>query len=127
LRFLLRYLLVGGLNTLVSYIVFFVIWSLWGANLTHLVCLVLSYLITTWPAYLAQKKFVFDTQVSIRESLLKYQAVTITSFFVNAASLEFMVTIFEWEVTLAQATSLLFTAAVVFGIHRFWTFRPGLR
>jgi len=88
---------------------------------------VFSYLVTTWPAYLAQKKFVFNFHVSMRRSLIKYQAVTVTSFVVNAASLDFMVTVFEWEVTLAQAASLMFTAAVVFVIHRFWTFRPRLR
>ena len=119
----LRFLLVGGFNTVASYGLFlFFVWLL-GAGRYQL-CLALQYIFFSFIAFALHKVFVFaDTTTNIKKIIKQYTAAAMTwlaSYALNAALLHLFVDMLAFNLYLAQLFAMVAVAvANYYGLKKF--------
>lgn len=114
-----RYALVGVLNTLVGYAVFFVALRL---GFGHLLALALSYAVGVVHSFLWNRYWTFRATGTFRRQVPKFLAVTLGTFALNAAMLHGLVTV-GLSPAVAQLLCLGVTTVVGYAGHRLWSFR----
>ena len=118
-----RYLLVGGWNTVSSFLLFVVLQLAFGDVVHYLVLLVVSMVVSVLQAFVLHRRFVFEaTEGHWPGQLLRFSQVYAGAFAVNLALLPVLVEVVGLPVLVAQ--SLLFVATVTasFVGHRKWSF-----
>jgi len=121
-----RFLVIGGLNTVIAYGLFLLFEWLLGGR--YLLSLGLSYLIATIIAFVLHRRLTFG--VTGREKLvvdfLRFESVYVVMLAVNALLLLLLIDIAGWPSYLAQALSVVVTTAISYLGHKFFSFRrPG--
>ncbi len=119
-----RFLLVGGINTLVGYGLFALFqWSL-GRSIGYLGSLVASYAIATVIAFSLHRKFTFRVRSGQPFiDFARYAGVTAISLLLNAGILALFVEVAHWNPYFAQALSLITTTVVSYVGHKWFSFR----
>ncbi len=142
----LRFLLVGGYNTLSSLIFFWLVSLCFGAG-SYLLALAINHLITVTQSFLTFKLFVFRADTSgflrhegvaltfgklfsnflpIKNSVLEYaraHMVYVFYFLVNSIMLYFFVDFCGFGVMSSQIISVAILTSAVFVLHKFFTFK----
>lgn len=117
-----RFILVGGVNTGVAYLLFLAFEAAFGGR--YLLSLVLSYVFATLLAFALHRRFTFG--VSGRERLvadfLRFESVYVVMFGVNAALLLLFIELAGWPSWLAQAVIVVITTVGSYLAHKFFTF-----
>ena len=117
-----RFILVGGVNTVVAYLLFLGFEVALGGR--YLLSLILSYVVATLLAFVLHRRFTFG--VSGREGLLtdfvRFESVYVVMFAVNAALLPLFIEVVGWPSWLAQAVIVLITTVGSYLAHKFFTF-----
>lgn len=118
-----RFVIVGGVNTVVAYVLFVVFeWVTGGA---YLLSLAVAYLLATLLAFVLHRRYTFG--VSGRESVvvdfLRFEGVYVVMFTVNAALLFVFVTLAAWPSWIAQAVIVVITTVLSYVGHKFFSFR----
>ena len=117
-----RFILVGGVNTIVAYLLFLAFEAAFGGR--YLLSLVLSYVFATLLAFALHRRFTFG--VSGRHRLvadfLRFESVYVVMFVVNAVLLLLFIELAGWPSWLAQAVIVVITTVGSYLAHKFFTF-----
>ena len=126
----LRFLLVGGFNTVFAYAVFFALYwlfinlNIWDFDkiIVSNAALVVQYFITINLSFATMRYYVFQSHGNWKKELLKAWSVYVGLLFINAPVISFLI----WlgiHPLLAQALYLTFSTIITFLLHKYYSFR----
>ena len=126
----LRFLLVGGFNTVLAYAVFFALYwlfsnlNIWDFDKIVIsnAALVVQYFITINLSFATMRYYVFQSHGNWKKELLKAWSVYVGLLFINAPIISFLI----WlgiHPLLAQALYLTFSTIITFLLHKYYSFR----
>lgn len=116
------FVFVGGLNTVICYLLFVLFYKLWGPD-AYLQAYVTSYAISLVVGYTLQRILVFKVKGHILLDFVRYTLVQLVSFAVNLILLPLSVETFSLNPLLAQALILVVTVIGSYFAHRYFSFR----
>jgi len=122
----IRFLIVGGLNTVIGYSLFALFQVTFGRYLGefgYLVSLILSYAIAMGVAFVLHRKFVFQVQGNLWVDLGRFVLTNLVGFGLNAAILPLMVVTTGWDPLIAQALTAFLVAIASYLLHKHFSFR----
>ena len=123
-----RFLIVGGINTLVGYLTYAVLFRLLEPHLSHaaayMTALVGSYVVGMSVAFGLHRRFVFEVSGtgSVLADLWRFVLVNLGTIGLNAVLLPFFVEVVGLNAYVAQAISQLIAAVASYVGHRFFSF-----
>jgi putative flippase GtrA len=120
-----RFLLVGGVNTLVGYGVYALLFLFAGGSIGYLACLYLSYAIGVSVAFVLHRRFTFRVAGSGRVGIdfLRFASVYIVALVINTLALPLLVEAGHVNPLVSQALALVVTTLLSYFGHRFYSFR----
>jgi putative flippase GtrA len=124
-----RFLLVGGFNTLFGYLLFIIfelsLGDLVGGWVGDLVSLFASYAIATVVAFVLHRHFTYRVTGSgnVLVDYLRFVSVYLVSLAINAVVLPLLVEFAHLEAILAQGLIVVITTLVSYFGHKFFSFR----
>ena len=120
-----RFLTVGGINTVVGYLLFALFDTFLFGNLPfgYLISLVLSYLLAIMLAFVLYRKFVFVVSGRLWLGFIRFVSVYLVSIGANFILLPLLVELANVPPLLAQAIILVATTLLSFFGHRHFSFR----
>jgi putative flippase GtrA len=120
-----RFVLVGGFNTVFGYAMFVAFELLLGEHIGYLVSLYGSYLIATIVAFFLHRHFTYRRTGTgnIFVDFVRFQGVYIVSLLINTAALPLLVEVARIPVLVAQAVIVIVTTLVSYFGHKFFSFR----
>lgn len=121
---LARFILIGGFNTIVGYLLFAVLQLTLGAHVHYVLVLVISTAIGIVVAYAMQRWFVWRVRGHWWSRLVRFSGVYAAALVVNAALLPLLHEGARVPVLVAQAGITLLNTLGTFVAHRSFTFRP---
>jgi putative flippase GtrA len=114
-----RFLVVGGVNTLVGYGFFALILLFAG----YLVSLYLSYAVAVSVAFVLHRRFTFRVSGNVAVDFARFVGVYVVSLAVNTAVLPLLVEVAGFHPLAAQAIALLITTLISYVGHKWFSFR----
>jgi putative flippase GtrA len=118
-----RYLLVGGWNTLFGWAVFVILQLTVGATIGYMAVLVIAQVVSVINAYLGYRWLVFRVQGSWWLDFFRFSTVYWIVFAVNLAALPLMVSVLGMNVIVAQTLFLVVTVIASYIAHNRFSFR----
>ncbi len=118
----LRFLLVGGFNALISYVIFAIAVFLIGQE-HYQVCVALQWIISSVFSFVNQKVFVFCTKGNWVNEYLKCCTTWAVSYACNALILEFIVRFISKNVYVGQLFSILIASVVTYVLFKYFAFK----
>ncbi|NLU49340.1 MAG: GtrA family protein [Syntrophomonadaceae bacterium] len=118
----IRFVVVGGWNTVFGYLVFAGLYYLLRSHLHYLLLLAASYIISITNAYLGYKFAVFKTRGNYLREYLRFYLVYGVSFLVNLILLPVLVEALGLHPLVAQALILFFTTVISYTGHKYYSF-----
>ena len=118
----LRYLIVGGWNTVFGYLLFIVLYGLLGERVNYVAILVASYIVSITNAYFCYKFLVFKTKGNYLREYLRFYLVYGLAFLINLALLPVMVEILSINPVISQGLIVFFTVIVSYVGHKNFSF-----
>ena len=130
----LRFILVGGFNTVFAYLVLNLLNILFGVLLQDTfspvvianIALVIQYILTINISFITMRYYVFQSHGCWLHEWLKAWSVYIFLYLINAPVLTFMMTILGWNTWLAQGIYLIFSTTITFLLHKYYSFRKSV-
>ena len=127
----IRFLLVGGFNTVFAYFVLNLLNILFGLMLGRLLssvvianlALIVQYIITINVSFITMRYYVFQSHGNWHKEWLKAWSVYIFLYLINAPILTFMMAVLGWSTWLAQGVYLVFSTIITFLLHKYYSFR----
>lgn len=118
-----RFVLVGGFNTVFGFGVFVALEHL--AHIPYLASLYTSYLVSTVVAFVLHRRVTYRRHGTgrILVDFVRFQGVYLVSLGVNTVALPLLVEVAHWTPTAAQAVIVTITATVSYFGHKFFSFR----
>jgi putative flippase GtrA len=118
-----RYLVIGGWNTISSYLLFVVLQLAFGRAVYYLVLLAMTMVVSVLQAFVLYRKFVFHaTGGHWPRQLLRFSQVYAGAFAVNLSLLPLLVEVVGLPVIVAQGLLVVTTVVTSFVGHRKWSF-----
>lgn len=120
-----RFVIVGGWNTIVGYLIFAGVHFLFGARIGPFYEVILAYALALPLSFLTQKLFVFQ---AVREWLAPFCRFVVANSLVFAANLLFLplaVKLSGFGVLPTQACFVLVSTIVSYLAHKHFSFRTG--
>ena len=114
-----RFLLVGGVNTLVGY-GFYALFLIFAG---YLVSLYLSYAVAVSIAFVLHRRFTFRVSGNVVVDFVRFVGVYVISLAVNSAVLPLLVEVAGMHPLAAQAIALLITTLISYVGHKWFSFR----
>ena len=114
----LRYLLVGGFNTVFAYVFFLMLLLIFPYN----AALVIQYFCTVNLSIFTMRHYVFRSTGDFKKEFLKAWTVYIGIYFFNAAALNFLVRACLLSPPVAQAIYLTASTVLTFLLHKYYSF-----
>lgn len=118
-----RYLIVGGWNTLFGLAVFAALWWLLAGIVGYGLILLACQVIATVQAHWAQRRFVWRSDGQFWPELLRFSLVYVVVYLANLGLLAFCVEAMGWPVLQSQVGLTLLMIVVTYSINKAWTFR----
>lgn len=118
----IRFLLVGGLNAGISYLIFSLICIFVGENY-YQASLATSWIISSGISFTTQRFLVFNVEGNIFKQYCKCCTTWIFSYLINAILLEIFVQKLELNVYLAQIVATLTCAIFTYILFKTFAFR----
>jgi len=118
-----RFLLVGGVNTIVGYGLFSLVQLLAGRYISYIGSLLIAHALASVLAFVLYRRWVFRVQGTPVADFLRFQVVYLVPLAANVVALPLLVAVAGWNVYLAQATIVVVSTVVSFLGHRFFSFR----
>lgn len=119
----LRYLVVGGLNTVLGFGLFSVCQFFFGKSIGYLGSLYLAQLIASVIAFVNYKKAVFNAKGNIFLDFVRFQSVYLVPLLINTLLLPLFVQAFHWNVYFAQAVATFILSIGLYFGHKHFSFR----
>ena len=118
----LRFLLVGGFNTVVSYMMFAGLIFLIGKS-KYQQSLILSWLLSSFISFFTLKMFVFQTKGNWFKEYSKCLLTWSIGYVINARALEVVVKLLHLNVYIGQALSILVTMIMSYILFKYFAFK----
>lgn len=115
----IRYLLVGGFNTVFAYLFFLLLLCFLPYN----IALIAQYFVTVNVSIFTMRYYVFRSQGNFKQEYLKAWMVYIGIYFFNAVALNFLVRFCQLTPPVAQAVYLSVSTVLTFILHKYYSFR----
>jgi putative flippase GtrA len=119
----IRYLIIGGWNTLFGYSVFAGLYFWLSGSVHYLLILFISYVLSITNAYIGYKIFVFRTKGNILKEYLRFYVVYGASFLFNLVTLPFFVEMLKFNMYAAQAVVTIITILGSYVLHKNFSFK----
>ncbi len=116
----IRFLLVGGFNTVLAYAIFALLFALIG--LPYLLALIVQYFITVNVSILTMRYYVFRSEGDFWSEYCKAWSVYILMFLFNSVALSFLVEICHINELYAQAIYLIVSTILTYLLHKYFSF-----
>jgi len=116
-----KFIVVGSMNTLVSFFIFFICYAL--LQYSYFISLVISYAIGILNSYFWNSLWTFGVKRTDIKSLIKFISVYIITFILNLFIVFILVDVYEVGVLVSQGFSLFVVSAVSFVAHKYWSFK----
>ena len=117
----LRFVLVGGFNTVFAYGVY--AFLLMILKLPYLLALGIQYFITINVSVATMRYYVFRSKGDIIKEFLKAWSVYIMLFFANTVGLSFLVEVCKIDELWAQGIYLTFSTILTYILHKYFSFK----
>ena len=118
-----RYLLVGGFNTIVAYLIFAGLYVLTGK---YGPAVVLQYIISINISILAMRRYVFRAKGNFKNEYIRAAGVYLFMLGMNYVALLVMIEIVKANTLLAQAIYLAASTIAIYLLHKYFSFRSAL-
>ena len=126
-----RFLLVGGFNTVLAYVVLNLLNLLFGIYFKDSfslvvianAALVVQNILTINVSFITMRYYVFQSHGPWVQEWLKAWMVYLFLCLINSPVLTFMMVVFGWPVWLAQGVYLIFSTIITFFLHKYYSFR----
>lgn len=112
----IRYLLVGGFNTVVGYCIFIFLIFLLKEKMHYNIILLIQYVISINISYINMKFFVFKTKGNYKKEYIKTFSTYISTYFLNAFLLNLLSNIFN--IYTSQMISLFLITILIYILHK---------
>lgn len=124
-----RFILVGGANTVVGYVLFVAFEVLVGATIGYLGSLYASYSISIILAFALHRRYTFGItgQAGIIVEFIRFASVYVVTLLINTALLPILVEVAGLSPVLAQAIIVVFATLVSYFGHKWFSFRRTTR
>lgn len=119
----IRFLLVGGFNTVSGYLIFSLLTFYLYGMLNNAFILIATYGLSVPLSFCTLKIFVFQTTGNWLKEFIKILNVYVASYFLNLILLYLFTTILLMNNYVSQALALSIMAVTMYLIHRFFTFK----
>lgn len=116
----IRFLFVGGLNTIVGYGSFALL-LLTGMN--YLLANTISYIVGVIHSYIWNRKFTFKSKNKSILEIVKFVLVYVVNYLIGLLSLYILVDIFKIDEYIAGALNLIITTLISWFGHKYFSFR----
>lgn len=117
----IRFLLVGGFNTVFAYGVFALLYEI--VKLDYNPALITQYFITVNVSFFTMRYYVFQSHGNIKAEYIKSWTVYIGMYFFNAFALNFFVIVLGLYPLVGQAAYLVISTVLTFLLHKYYSFR----
>jgi len=118
----IRFLIAGGWNTLVGYLLFMAIYALIGDAVHYLVVLVIAHLLAVMNAIVTLKYLVFRSAAAFWPEYVRGNVSYAGVLAINAGLLWVMVDFAHWPVLMAQAIAVVVVTIGSYFAHKYFTF-----
>jgi len=120
---LLRYLMTGGLNAILTFLVF--VAGLYVLHIHYLLALIAAFLAGTIFTYILNFVWVFrpETDFTFRRRFFKYLLPNVGTFSVNLAALYVLVDYWGGDPFLCQVVLMIVVVVTNFLFAKYWAFR----
>ena len=120
-----RFIIIGGVNTVVGYAIFAVLQITVGHVIGYLGSLYASYVLGVTLAFVLHRRFTFRTQGTGNTLIdfLRFASVYIVSLAINTLVLPLLVELGGLEPLVAQAITVVVTTLVSYFGHKYFSFR----
>lgn len=118
----IRFLLVGGFNTVVSYLMFAGFIFVLGEPRYQL-SLILAWILSSFISFSTQKIFVFQTKGNWYREYVKCLLTWSIGYLINAGTLELFVKMLHLNVYIGQAVSILLTTVITYLLFKHFAFK----
>ena len=130
----MRFLLVGGFNTVFAYFVLNILNILFGLIFNDVLskvaianlALIIQYILTINISFITMRYYVFQSHGNWRKEWLRAWSVYIFLYLINAPILTFMMVVLGWSTWLAQGVYLVFSTIITFLLHKYYSFRKSI-
>lgn len=120
----LRYVFVGGLNTVVGYSIY---WILLQLGLNYILATAISTVLGTIHSYIWNKKFAFKSNTEGKKKtfaeLLRFCSVYAVQYLLNIGLITLFIQYFGLSAEIGGLISLLFCTVISYLGHKFWSFK----
>ncbi len=118
----LRFLLVGGYNTVFSYALYTLFLYLSNGSLPQ-IALAGSFFISSLNSYLTQKFFVFNTRGNYKQEYIRCLETWVISYFCNAGLLWLFIDCLKLNPYIAQIPALILVAVINYVLLKYFAFK----
>lgn len=118
-----RFLIVGGLNTVVGYGLFAFVQWLAGAVISYFGSVLIAHLLASMLAFTLYRRWVFRASGTVVVDFLRFQVVYLIPLAANLLALPILVAVVGLNVYVAQAIIVVVSTVVSFVGHKYFSFR----
>jgi len=118
-----RFLVIGGVNTVVGYGLFVFVQRLIGDHVSYFGSVLIAHLGASLLAFFLYRHWVFRVRGNLVVDFLRFQLVYVAPLLANLLALPFLVAVAGINVYLAQAMIVVVTSVVSYVGHKFFSFR----
>ena len=119
---LMKFSLVGVINTLIHYALFYLFYSLFGVY--HLVASTLGFIAAVINSFLLNKYWTFrSNSPQLAKQFLRFFSVSLAALLINLATMALLVEWYMVDPLVAQLAAIGFTLLVNFAGNKWWSFR----
>ncbi len=117
----IRFILVGGFNTVLAYCLFAGLYQFAGLN--YNLALITQNIITINVSFLTMRYYVFQSHGIFWREYVKTFSVYIGMYFLNAFVLNLLVIVLKLPPLIAQAVYLTVSTITTYLLHKYFSFR----
>ena len=117
-----RYLITGGYNTVLGYLLFVLIFYYFSSTVNHYFLLGICHLIGTIHNFFSYSTFVFKPKVTALNNYMKFNLVYLFTFLLNLILFTLLTKVMNWNLYFSQALIICFIAVVGYILNKYFSF-----
>jgi putative flippase GtrA len=117
-----RYLITGGYNTVLGYLLFVLIFYYFSSTVNHYFLLGICHLIGTIHNFFSYSTFVFKPKVTALNNYMKFNLVYLFTFLLNLILFTLLTKVMNWNLYFSQALIICFIAVVGYFLNKYFSF-----
>jgi putative flippase GtrA len=119
----IKFLVVGGFNTVFGFAVFSILQLALGAQITYFGSLYGAHIVSSTVAFILYRTYVFPVSGPWLRDYYRFQLIYVVPLLVNTFLLPFFVHLVHLDVFVAQAVTTVLLAVASFFGHKYFSFR----